>query len=227
MSSNDRKASDIDKRTNTIAQKLKIEDKMEQHTTTPAFITLKDHKENFATKNPCRLINSAKSNLGIVSKKILEKIIMQTHEDSGHNLWRSSSDVLKWFEDLSQSPKSRFSKFDVQEFYPSITSTLLDKAIDHARSYTTITQDEEEKRTNPEFDVTMGSYDGAESSELVGLYLLSKVASIIDGHRCGLYRDDGLISVENATGPTLDRIRKKVAPNVQRRRAKNNCRAIR
>ena len=30
------------------------------------------------------------------------------------------------------------------------------------------------KKNNPEFDFTMGSFDGAETSELVGLYLLSK-----------------------------------------------------
>ena len=29
------------------------------------------------------------------------------------------------------------------------------------------------KRDNPDFDVTMGSYDGAEVCELVGLYLLN------------------------------------------------------
>ena len=56
---------------------MKIDDKMEQHTSTPAFITLKDHKENFPTDIKCRLINPAKSNLGIVSKKLLEGYIKQ------------------------------------------------------------------------------------------------------------------------------------------------------
>ena len=31
------------------------------------------------------------------------------------------------------------------------------------------------KRENPSFDVTMGSYDGAEVCELVGLFILDKV----------------------------------------------------
>ena len=31
------------------------------------------------------------------------------------------------------------------------------------------------EKTNPEFDVTMWSFDGAETSALVWLYLLSKV----------------------------------------------------
>ena len=43
------------------------------------------------------------------------------------------------------------------------------------------------------FDVTMGSYDGAESCELVGAYLLHKIKEK-SGSICefGLYRDDGL-----------------------------------
>ena len=44
--------------------------------------------------------------------------------------------------------------------------------------------------TNLDFDVTMGSYDGAETCELVGLYLLSQLQHI--NINVGLYRDDGL-----------------------------------
>ncbi|KAK3737381.1 hypothetical protein QZH41_011519 [Actinostola sp. cb2023] len=41
------------------------------------------------------------------------------------------------------------------------------------------------------FDVTMGAYDGAESCELVVVYMLSQLKSIC-GEAIGLYRDDGL-----------------------------------
>lgn len=41
------------------------------------------------------------------------------------------------------------------------------------------------------FDVTMGSYDGAETCELVGLYILHLIAEK-HGNNFGLYRDDGL-----------------------------------
>ena len=40
----------------------------------------------------------------------------------------------------------------------------------------------------------MGNYDGAEISELVGIYMLSRLSTIIDETDCGLYRDDGLWS---------------------------------
>ena len=65
--STDDKKDDIDKRTGMLAQKLKIEIKMEQHTSTPASVTLRDHKNKFSTNKHCRLINQAKSKLGIVS----------------------------------------------------------------------------------------------------------------------------------------------------------------
>ena len=42
------------------------------------------------------------------------------------------------------------------------------------------------------FDVAMGSYDGAEICELVGLYILNKISAIFGKNRVGLYRDDGL-----------------------------------
>ena len=39
-----------------------------------AFISLKDHKPDFENHPKCRLINPAKSQLGKVSKAILDKI---------------------------------------------------------------------------------------------------------------------------------------------------------
>ncbi|KAJ8049880.1 hypothetical protein HOLleu_02811 [Holothuria leucospilota] len=46
------------------------------------------------------------------------------------------------------------------------------------------------KRTDPSFDVTMGSLDGAETCELVALYILSQLQHI--NINVGIYRDDGL-----------------------------------
>ena len=66
------------------------------------------------------------------------------------------------------------------------------------------------KKTNTEFDVTMGSFDGAETSELVGLWLLSKVSKINDNAHRGLYRDNGLALITNCNGRKLDRIIKKL-----------------
>ena len=50
-----------------------------------------------------------------------------------------------------------------------------------------------------DFDVPMGSFDGAEICEIVGLYLLHSITQkrkgIVNSERIGIYRDDGLIIV--------------------------------
>ena len=60
------------------------------------------------------------------------------------------------------------------------------------------------------FDVTMGSYDGVEICELVGLYLLNALFQIIKNTEVGLYRDDGLAVVRNLSGPQIKRQKKKI-----------------
>ena len=57
-----------------IAKNIKLDDRIEILAKIPAFITLKDHKENFRSSHPCRLINPSKSELEKVSKSILEKV---------------------------------------------------------------------------------------------------------------------------------------------------------
>ena len=67
-----------------------------------------------------------------------------------------------------------------------------------------------QKGNNSLFDVTMGSYDGTEICELVGLYLLNILSTVIGRSSVGLYRDDGLAAINNVNGPKLDRIRKDI-----------------
>ena len=56
----------------------------------------------------------------------------------------------------------------------------------------------------------MGAQDGAEIAELTGIYLLKQVedflSSLGDKAYAGLYRDDGLIYIENANGPLISKI---------------------
>ena len=85
------------------------------------------------------------------------------------------------------------------------------KAIEHAQLYTSITKQERdiilhakkslllsknkpwEKTINESlFDITMGSYDGAEICKLVGLYVLSFLGKVYGIQNVGLCRDDGL-----------------------------------
>ena len=193
------------------------------------FVTIKDHKEDFPNSIKTRLINPSKPEMGKVSKKYLGDINKAIAASSKVNLWRNTSTVLDWFTNTTNKGSSRFIKFDIVEFNPSISENLLDKAINYAKSITTINDEAiaiiknarksllfdlkepwMKKGNNPMFDVTMGSYDGAEICELVGLFLLNRLSSIIDKRYVGLYRDDGLAIVKNANGPMLDNLRKKI-----------------
>ena len=65
------------------------------------------------------------------------------------------------------------------------------------------------KKSGSLFDVTMGSFDGAEVCEMVGLFLLHQLAKLVGKSNIGLYRDDGL-AILDALDPDLERLRKKI-----------------
>ena len=54
-----------------IARDLKVDDRIEFFAKREAFVTLKDHKDNFVSHPKCRLINTAKSEIGKISKHSL------------------------------------------------------------------------------------------------------------------------------------------------------------
>ena len=66
------------------------------------------------------------------------------------------------------------------------------------------------KTTAIYFDVTMGSYDGAEICELVDVYILSHLGTIINKNKMVLYRNDGLITLRGANGQKTDKTRKNI-----------------
>ena len=66
----------IDEETAKIAAELKLGNRMENYQLSKPFILLKDHKEDFTQDPKCRLINPAKTDLGKISKQILEKMTL-------------------------------------------------------------------------------------------------------------------------------------------------------
>ena len=219
--------STINNEAKAIAQKLKLDDRIEKMANKESFITLKDHKPNFLNNPTCRLINPAKSEIGYISKKILDRINNNIIKMNNTNLWKNTTSVINWFRDLKDKENTSFICFDVVEFYPSITESTLKKALDYASNFDNITQDEREiilhakksllfgngktwqkKNSEKPFDVTMGSYDGAETCELVGCLILSKLNQKYDSH-IGLYRDDGLAAF-NKTPQAIERIKKDI-----------------
>ena len=63
------------------------------------------------------------------------------------------------------------------------------------------------KKKDPNFDIAMGSFDSAEVTDLVGLFLLSKLQGL--GVIIGLYRDDGLVLSPFSPKET-DNVKKKI-----------------
>ena len=111
---------------------LGLQSKVECYAERDAFITLKDHKDNFANNPKCRLINPAKSEIGLISKQHLEEIISDVKQKLSVNQWRQTSAVIQWFKAIENKPDCRFFQLDIAEFYPSISEELLSKAISFA-----------------------------------------------------------------------------------------------
>ena len=100
---------------------------MKQH---EAFISLKDHKENFENNPKCRLINPAKSDSGkIISKLILDKVNTHLRAILNVNQWRNTQNVIEWFGNIEQKSRHSFISFDIVDFYSSISENLLDQAL--------------------------------------------------------------------------------------------------
>ena len=220
----------------TIAHSLQLERRIEAQSESNAYITVKDHKEDFRDRTKCRLINPAKSEIGKISKQLLEEINMQIRKKTGLQQWRSTSEVLSWFNSLPRKNKNnlKFLQLDIVEFYPSITKQLLDKAFTFAEQALNTKIDKQTKDIvlharqsflfshnqadpdNPKpwvkesglFDVTMGAPDGAEVCELVGLFLIHETKAKFPELNFGLYRDDGLATYGKIPARKADRIRK-------------------
>ena len=210
-----------------IAKELKLDKRMHIYTTSEAFITLKDHKEEFSSRPTFRLINPAKTDVGKVAKQIIEEISTQLRKELNVQQWRSTKEVIDWFKNIEQKKSKVFYKFDIKSFYPSITKNLLEKALALANEIAQPIPKKDleiiyhscesflffkgetwvKKGENGRFDIPMGSYCGAEISELCGLYILHKLTSgknpIFQKNQAGLYRDDGLAHIPDK-GSTRD-----------------------
>ena len=117
----------------TLWLKLKLKD----HKDT----TLKDHKDNFESNPKCRLINPAKSELGKVSKIILDCINQEIRSSTNVNQWRNSQSVINWFKEIEHKSRYNFVSFDIVDYYPSSSEELLDKAIAWAKTIVNITDE--------------------------------------------------------------------------------------
>ena len=113
------------------------------------------------------------------------------------NQWKNSENVIDWFKKIENKNNYVFIKFDIAKFYPSMSETILQTAIRFAEDHVEITDEEKriiyhcpksllfyknepwkKKDSDSCFDVTIGSYDGAELCEFIVIYLLSQLCTI-------------------------------------------------
>ena len=133
------------------------------------------------------------------------------------------------FEEYDKDDRCSFIKYNIREFYLSITERALDRALDLAKEYMVIPLDKVEiikhcrktllyyedsiwikKGEGGNFDTPIGAYDGAEICELVGCVLLYSINKIVDPGSHGRYHGDGLIIVDKSIPKKCDGIRKRL-----------------
>ena len=85
----------INQEAKDIASDLDLDDRIECMAEKTAFISLKDHKQNFANNPTCRLLNPTKSEIGHISKQKLDKIISRVKHLTNVNQWKSTHRCYK------------------------------------------------------------------------------------------------------------------------------------
>ena len=212
-----------------IAKDLELKDRIEKMQESQCYITVKDHKEDFPYKISCRLINPSKSDIGKLSKIIFDKINSDILSTVQLNQWKNSQAVVELFKNIWNKNNALFIVFDIESFYPSISHELFHKAINFVKTIrditdkdiSTITQSRGtllfnsketwlKKAGNEELDVSLGCFDGAEVCELVGVFILHLLKTVMRKENVGLYRDDGLGILRNSSGPEIERKRKQI-----------------
>ena len=100
-----------------IAKDLELEDRIEKMQKSECYVTVKHHKEDFPHKI-CQLINPSKSDIGKLSKIILDKINSDVLSSVEVNQWKNSQAVVEWFKNIRNKNNASFIVFDIKSFYP-------------------------------------------------------------------------------------------------------------
>ena len=85
-----------------MTEKLSIDDRVQIMKESEVYITVKDHKDEFPNKIPCWLINPSKSNLGKISKVILDKVNQHVVASTNINQWKNTQNILNWFDKIDR-----------------------------------------------------------------------------------------------------------------------------
>ena len=78
-----------------VARSFNIDNKMDVTTKRQCFVTIKDHKDDFRVNSNYRLPNARKSELGKLSKHILQQISTNIRIVLNMTHWQNSAEVIK------------------------------------------------------------------------------------------------------------------------------------
>ena len=229
--SNFNKVHNITNKAKKITENLPIADRIDKLQEKEAYITIKDHKDDFPNKIFCRLINPCKLSIGKISEVILDRINTAVRIQTKVNQWKDTFTVIDSFKNIPDKKPCYFMVFIIKSFYSSTSEKLFNEAIqyEHAKNIVEIPDHDMiiinhcrksllfhenepwvKKESNENFGVTMGSNNVVEISELVGLLMLSKLVHLFQGNSVGLYRDNGLGVLRDLSVPETERLRKNV-----------------
>ena len=124
----------------SIATNLKLSDWIKKLAEAPAYMTLKDHKENFWSKPSCRLINWSKIKIGKISKITLDKINKKLLKELDFNRWKKTDDFIHWFRNIPSKSEYRWTRviwilkeiqnlFELHEFSNYRSSDYFDRIL--------------------------------------------------------------------------------------------------
>ena len=126
----------------SIKKKLKLADRMEYLPQSSVYITLKDNKENLISNPSCRLINPSKSELGKISKIIIEQINKRLLDVLEYHQWKNTATIIKWFKRISNKEQCKFVQMEIKGFYPSVSQTTVDNALLFTQNHIQIADDD-------------------------------------------------------------------------------------
>lgn len=99
-------------------------------------IALKDLRDHFYTGPKVRLICPSKWDVGNLSKIILDKYIPKLNDRITLNSWSDSNEALEWFNSIVDKQNYKFIQIDIDNYYASINSTVIDSTLIYAKNRT-------------------------------------------------------------------------------------------
>ena len=198
---NTNKSNSIKFKAKQLASKLKTDDRVQKLDENEAHVKVKDHEEGFHNKVSCHLINPSKTDIGKISKQILDRVSNTILVKNQVHQWKDTYSVLGWYCNIKPKGQCSFVVFHIESLYPSISTKLFVEALSFAKLFYDFTCDELEliihsrktvlfwqdgtwvkKEGDEHFDIPVGCY------KWDGIYIQNKLCKLINKKDFGVSR---------------------------------------